>query len=281
MNQSYPYPIPGSQGNPNAFVADNTGVLGDVDQPLDGRTLVSVDYSQLTPGVTLTSYSFRITPGGEPQLWISGAILGNPATGLSFYISGGIGGQQYQVTIIVILGDTERRSDVLNVNLLGDGCSCSLPMPTAWPQDATSSDGSIIVNTAPRFFVSATAPVAPNVLDRWYDTTNGVVLDYISNGLFSSWVVPGGGSGGGGGTGGSSTIRRINPITPDGTKVSFNLTAIDGTTVTIAADAYLFVSLDGVWQEPTYQYSAAGNIVVFAQAPTADAKIFMLWFSGA
>jgi hypothetical protein len=51
--------------------------------------------------------------------------------------------------------------------------------------------------------------------------------------------------------------------------------------VAIAGDAYLLVSVDGVWQEPTSQYSAAGDIVVFAQPPTADAHVFMLWFSGA
>jgi hypothetical protein len=51
--------------------------------------------------------------------------------------------------------------------------------------------------------------------------------------------------------------------------------------VAIAADAYLLVSVDGVWQEPTLQYSAAGNVVVFGQAPNADSAVFMLWFSGA
>jgi hypothetical protein len=277
MNQSYPYPIPGAQANPNAFVADNTGQLGFIDQPLDGRTLVTVDYSQLVSTVTLTGYSFRVQPGGEPQLWISKPQIA--AAQLSFTVSGGIGGKIYTLTIVATTSNGIR-SDVLNVNVLGGDCGCSSVMPAPYFGDATSSDGSIIVNTAPRFFVSATAPVAPNVLDRWYDTTNGVVFDYISNGLFTSWVLAGAGGGGSGG-GGSSTIRKLNPIAPDGTKVSFNLTAIDGTTVAIAADAYLLVSLDGVWQEPTYQYSAAGNIVVFSQAPTADAKIFMLWFSGA
>jgi hypothetical protein len=276
---NYTYKIPGAQTDPNYFTADNTGVLGDLDQPLDGRTLVTVDYSSLAPAITLESYSFRVNLGGMPNLWIEDPAIDTTNVLLTFYLSGGIGGRQYQVTILATTDDTTVRSDVLNVNVQGDGCGCSLVAPLPYFGDATSSDGSIIVNTAPRFFVSATAPVAPNVLDRWYDTTNGVVLDYISNGLFTSWVIAGG-SGGGSGGGGSSTIRRLNPIAPDGVKTSFNLTAIDGTTVMIAADAYLMVSLDGVWQEPTYQYSAAGNIVVFAQAPTADAHVFMLWFSG-
>jgi hypothetical protein len=277
MNQSYPYPIPGAQADPNSFVADNTGILGDIDQPLDGRTLVTVDYSQLVPAVTLVGYSFRVRPGGEPQLWIAQPQMGTGT--LSFTVEGGIGGVQYEVTIVATT-DNGVRSDVLNVNLLGDGCGCSLIAPPPYFGDVTSSDGSVIVNTSPRFFVSATPPVGPNVLDRWYDTTNGIVLDYISNGLYTSWVITGGGGGGGGG-GGSSTIRRIDAITPDGVKVTFPLTAIDGTTVAITGDTYLLVSVDGVWQEPTSQYSAAGDIVVFTQPPTADAHVFMLWFSGA
>jgi hypothetical protein len=278
MNQSYPYPIPGAQANPNAFVADNTGQLGFVDQPLDGRTLVSVDYSQLIPAVTLVGYSFRVAPGGEPQLWVSKPQMG--AATLSFTVSEGRAGVQYEVTIVATTNNGVR-SDVLNVNLLGDDCGCSSVAPPPYFGDATSSDGSIIVNTAPRFFVSATPPTNPNVLDRWYDTTNAVVFDYISNGLFTSWVVSSSGGGGGGSGGGSSTIRKLNPIAPDGTIVAFTLTAVDGTMVAITADAYLLVSVDGVWQEPTFQYSAAGNTIIFGQAPTADAHVFMLWFSGA
>jgi hypothetical protein len=276
---NYPYPIPGSQGNQNAFVASNTGVLGDVDQPLDGRTLVTVDYSQLTPGVTLTGYSFRVSPGGEPQLWLDKSAIGNPATSFSFYISGGIGGRQYQVTIIATLGDAERRSDVLNVNVLGDGCGCTPSLPMSWYQDVTSSDGSIIVNDAPRFFVSGTPPVGANVLDRWYNTTSGLFYDYVSVGVGTLWVLSDSGSGGGGG-GGSSTIRKLVSIIPDGSTVTFTLTSGDGTTVDISNSSYLMVSQDGVWQEPGLQYIAVGNSITFAQAPATDATIFMLWFAG-
>jgi hypothetical protein len=278
MNQSYPYPIPGSIGNLNAFIADNTGVLGDVDQALDERTLITIDYSQLTPGVTLTGYSFRVSPGGSPQLSIGGSILG--ATSLSFYVSGGIGGRQYQVKVIVTLGDTERRSDVLNVNVLGDGGGCSLPMPALGLKDATSGDGSIIVNEAPRFFVSGTPPVGANVLDRWYNTTDGLVYDYISTGVGTLWSLVSSGGGGGGGGGSSSTIRKLISITPDGATAQFTLTSGDGTPVAITNSSYLMVSQDGVWQEPGLQYVASGSSITFAQPPAADAQIFMLWFAG-
>jgi hypothetical protein len=101
------------------------------------------------------------------------------------------------------------------------------------------------------------------------------VSDYITNGASASWVVSSGGGGGGGGT---STIRKISPIFPDGSNTTFVLTSQDSTPVNIAAANYLFVSVDGVWQEPGIQYTAAANVIIFSQAPTADAAIFMLWF---
>src|SRR5215475_3802216 len=189
----YQYPIPGSTIVQNAFVANNTGVLGDLDQSVDAKTRIIVDYSQLNPAVTLTGYSFRISPGGEPQLWIEATTLGSPATTLTFMVSGGIGGRQYRLAVDALLNTSEVRTDILNVNIQGEDCGCSIVLPPAPTNNAVSSDGSIITNTAPRFFVSATPPIGANVLDRWYNTTNGNQYDYISTGLTSEWVQAGGG----------------------------------------------------------------------------------------
>lgn len=79
--------------------------------------------------------------------------------------------------------------------------------------------------------------------------------------------------------GDGANIVKMNPITPDGTTTIFVLTASDGSTVGIAGANYLFVSVDGVWQEPGVQYTATGDQIAFAQAPTADAAVFMLWFA--
>lgn len=282
MNQSYPYPIPGATNtNPNAFVADNTGFLGDVDQSPDAKTLVSVDYSQLTQGVTLTGYSFRVSPGGSPQLWLSGSAI--TGASLSFYVSGGIGGVQYTVEVIATLGDTELRTDTLNVNIQGDGCSCVALAPVPVTSGVVSSDGLIIVNTSPRFFVSATPPVGPNVLDRWYDVVTDQIFDYVSNGPITYWT-PAGGSGGGGGGGGgggagdAANIVKIDAIVPDGSTATFSLTA-GATLVNVAGSNYLFVSVDGVWQEPSTQYAAVGNTITFNVPPSADSAVFMLWFA--
>lgn len=275
---NYQYQIPGQQGDPAAFVADTTLILGTYVKPLDARTLISVDYSQLIPAVALDSYSFRVKPGGEPQLWISEPELGLDANSLAFFIDGGIGGRAYTVTINATLASGEVRSDVLTVQVLGDDCGSCAPIAPPPPTGGiVSGDGLVIVNTAPRFFVSGTPPVNANVLDRWYDTATGVIWDYVSNGATSLWVPAGGGGGGGGGV----NILNITPILPDGSTTIFTLTAVIGVPVTIVGSNTLFVSVDGVWQDATTQYYATGNRISFAQAPAADANVFMLWFAPA
>lgn len=274
---NYPYPIPGSQANPAAFVADNTLDLGSYAKPLDARALITVDYSQLVPAVTLKGYSFRIRPGGEPQLRLENSTLSGAS--LSFYVNGGIGGRAYEVAIVVKLANTETRTDMLTVQVLGDDCGCALlPPPPA--QGVVSGDGSVIVNDLPRFFVSATIPVGANVLDRWYNVVNGEVYDYISNGLSTLWQLAGGG-GGGGGIGSNVAVINIVPIMPDGVTTLFTLSAIGGAPVNIASSATLFVSVDGVWQDSQTQYYAVGNQIQFAQPPSADSAVFMVWFAPA
>jgi hypothetical protein len=272
---NYSYKIPGAQANPNSFVADNTLILGTVDKPLDAHVQVSVDYSQVVPAITLQGYSFKVKPGGEPQLWIDESALGSPATSLMFIVSGGISGRAYEITINTKLVDGEIRSDTLNVNVLGDNCGCSLVSPSPISNGVVSGDGSIIVNQAPRFFISGTPPVGANVLDRWYDTATGNIWDYVSSGLSSFWALSDS-SGGGGGT---ANILNITPIRPDGVTTTFTLTSVVGQPVTIAGSNTLFVSVDGVWQDATTQYTATNNQITFAQAPGADSVVFMLWFA--
>jgi hypothetical protein len=273
---NYPYFIPGAQADPASFVADTTLQLGAYNKPLDARTLISVDYSQLIPAVTLENFFIRVRPGGEPQLWIDAASIDTTSTLLTFYAEGGIGGQAYEVVINTMLVDSGVRSDLLTINVLGDGCACMvLSLPPVSGGGATSGDGSIIVNMAPRFFVSASTPIGANVLDRWYNTTTGDIYDFVSNGLTSWWEKATVGGGGGYG----ANIVKMNPITPDGFTVGFTLTATDGTAVNIQTSNNLLVSVDGVWQEPTVQYAASIDVIEFAQAPFADSEIFMLWAS--
>jgi hypothetical protein len=112
-------------------------------------------------------------------------------------------------------------------------------------------------------------------LDRWYDTATGNIWDYVSSGLSSFWALSDS-SGGGGGT---ANILNITPIRPDGVTTTFTLTSVVGQPVTIAGSNTLFVSVDGVWQDATTQYTATNNQITFAQAPGADSVVFMLWFA--
>jgi hypothetical protein len=275
---NYPYKIPGAQTNPNSFVADNTFILGTVDKFLDARTQISVDYSALIPAVTLVNYSFKVKPGGDPQLWIDGSAL-NTSPLLTFYLNGGIAGRAYEVTINMLLDSGEIRSDVLTVQMFGDDCGCakvfSLSDVIAGATGAVSGDGALYVNSYPRFFVSVSTPVGARVLDRWYNLTNGNIYDYVSNGITSWWEEAT--IGGGGGYG--ANVVKMNSITPDGFTVQFTLTAIDGTVVDIQSTNSLLVSVDGVWQEPVTQYAASIDVVEFVQAPFVDSVIFMLWMS--
>jgi hypothetical protein len=279
---NYPYLIPGMQADPASFVANTTLTLGSYSKPLDARTLVTVDYSGVIPAISaISGFSFRVKPGGEPQLWVSEGQTGT-APSLSFFVQGGIAGRVYEVTITTKLDTGDTRSDVLNINVLDDdGCGCTFVMPLPIPGvgDVTSGDGAVIVNTAPRFFVSGTIPVGANVLDRWYNTSNGLFYDYVSTGITTLWQQAGGGGGGGGG--GGANILNISPIHPDGVTTTFNLTTTAGAPVVIAGSSSLFVSVDGVWQDGMTQYVAVNNQVQFTQAPSADSQVFMLWFAPA
>ena len=288
---NYPYLIPGQQANTTSFVANATLKLGAYSQAIDAITTISVDYSQLIPAVALGGYSFRVSPGGSPPMWINNSVISGNAM-LTFTVSGGIGGQAYEVAINATLADGERRTDILVVNVLGDDNCCNSALSSFGYGSGggggtgdggggiIDSDGSlIIINDKPRFFVAGLPPVGANVLDRWYETSTGNVYDYITNGVTSYWQLAGGGGGGDGGGGSAANIINMNPIHPDGSSTGFTLTAVGGTPVTISASNTLFVSVDGVWQDCTTQYSAANNRITFTQAPGADSNIFMLWFA--
>jgi hypothetical protein len=270
-----PYPIPGAQVDANSFFADNTLVLGTLDQPLDARTLVSIDYSKLIPATSVVNYSFRVKPGGEPQLSFEDSDIDTAGVILSFYVRGGIGGTQYTVQVMTTLDTGEIRSDTLYVNVQGDGCCCTSLLPRPTFTDETDAGGMTIVNRAPRFFVSATPPVGANVLDRWYNVTTDQVFDFITNGVATSWRLAGGGGGGGG----TMRIVRMQPIVPDGVAVTFTLIAVDLSAVSVVNSEDLFVSQDGVWQQGPVQYAAGGNRITFNSAPAPDASIFMVWFA--
>jgi hypothetical protein len=291
---NYQYPIPGMQGKQNYFVADTTHKLGTVNKYISESPILTVDYSQLVPTVTLGSnYFFRISPGGMPGLGINN--LGVLGSILTFQLGPGIGGNQYTVSVIMGLSTGEYRTDVLYVNVIdpNEDAVCCPPaqgtgqLPTSLQ---TTGGGLTYVNTAPRWFVSSVEPTNPNIMDQWYNPANGYVYEYETNGLVSDWVIIGEGpvplppitppnpivppT-----PAGAVPIIKMYPISPNGTALTFNLYALDGTAVTIDSPNTLLVYVDGVRQEPVAQYTTTSSQIIFSTPPSADSYIWILWFS--
>lgn len=277
---NYPYLIPGQQGQPEIFVSNISGQLGAYNKPPDTIIQLEVDYSQLPAPPAIATYSFRVRPGGSPPLNISQITLDATNAILRFVIQGGIAGRTYTVTIDIIGPAGGVRSDVLIVNVLGDDDDCSAvrPLPLA-PPASVSGDGNVYVNTAPRFFVSGTTPTNGRPLDQWYNVSTGDVYCCLTNGITTYWTldIPAGGSAVTPVS--AATIVKMLPIASDGLATTFTMVAATGVTVSVIGAQTLFVSLDGVWQEPLVDYAAGGNQITFTTAPNADSQVFMLWFA--
>jgi hypothetical protein len=188
---NYPYLIPGQQSQPELFTADVSGRLGYYDKSVNEIVQLQVDYSKLSVPPTISSYSFEITPGGEPQLRVTSPTVATNT--LSFTVQGGIAGRTYAMAINTIgYSSGSVRSDWLTINVLDDysvgnsGC-CQIVNPLSLNNGATSPDGSLFINTAPRFFVSATPPDGAQVMDQWWDTITLNLFVFISDGTASYW----------------------------------------------------------------------------------------------
>jgi hypothetical protein len=71
------------------------------------------------------------------------------------------------------------------------------------------------------------------------------------------------------------SFRKLDSITSafNGAQTVFT-TAVSSIQVTPAGAEYLFVSLDGIWQEPAVAFSVSGNTIIFTTPPTADTRFF-------
>jgi hypothetical protein len=80
--------------------------------------------------------------------------------------------------------------------------------------------------------------------------------------------------------GGTVNTVLLNQIVPDGTTTHFTglTVAMNGHLVNVAKNEELQVSLNGVVQQPGASYNATGNTITFAEAPEANADIFITWF---
>lgn len=184
------FALPSGVVNTNSayFIADNTtlpfGPL--IKQPTD-QTLVVIDYSIAIP---ITSYKFTVDVSSNPQLVISYVQTDPTGAMLWFLLSGGIPGQQYNISIHIAYGYVAySRVDTLIVNIPSSGdCNCDTinPVPTIYSQLPLLGTQAY-VNTGIRYFWGSTPPSNPNVLDQWWNPSTQTLLEWATDGTNYSW----------------------------------------------------------------------------------------------
>jgi len=258
--------------------------MGSFNKPIDGRVQISVDYSKLIPSVVVGKVWFEIEPGGVPPLTIDSVIT--TSTLVTFFVAGGYSDMSYNIVVNATLADGSIHSDLLVVSVFGeDGCDCACITSTYADNYIQFGNQEVFVNKYPRFFVSGTTPTNANLLDRWYDLNNQTWYDYVTDGITNFWAVSGVGLpppdvGSIGGVTGNITIKKMQPLALDGVTATFPLISVDLYTPNVTTDNSLFVSMDGVWQEPTTQFTASGSSITFTVPPAADSYVFILWIFG-
>ena len=183
------------------FYADTTHKFGPyVKEPFD-QTLVVIDYSQASPAITVTSYTFHVDISSNPELVAAYPQVDATGHVLLFLISGGIAGQQYNIAINI---NGTARTDTLTINIPSSGeCDCEFinPVPAIYNQVPLWGGG--YTNTAVRVFWGP-EPSNPNVMDQWFDPVDRRLWEWMTDGTRFFWIDIGtegilDGEGGGGG----------------------------------------------------------------------------------
>ena len=171
------------------YVVDGSAPLGPhVKQPSD-QTLVLVDYTGLAASIIITSFSFLMDVSSNPELVVAYPMLNATGNVLSFLLSGGIEGQQYNLSITVQY-DHGPRADTLTINIPSSG-ECDFapinPVPAIYNQAPLWGGG--YINTAVRLFWGAVAPANPNALDQWFNPTTRILSEWMTDGQTAFWSV--------------------------------------------------------------------------------------------
>jgi hypothetical protein len=182
------FALPASVVNSSsAFFYANVSALGTlVKEPTD-QTLVVVDYSQVDPAVVVTSVDFSVDVSSNPSLIISYPVVDSTGLVVTFLLSGGIAGQQYNIAMLAHLV-SGTRTNTLKVNVptfAGSVQPPINPVPAIYTQLPLSTDG--FINTALRYFWGAAPPNAPSVLDQWYNTTTETLFEWATDGTSFFW----------------------------------------------------------------------------------------------
>jgi hypothetical protein len=205
---NFPAALPVNYSNTAYFYPDETGILGSFTKAPDAKTLVALDYTSLLSALNLNlqNMSYVLDYGTAPQLVISGTTIQADNNIVSFIVSGGLNGVRYVLTISAAMSDGE----TVNIQYLevvvsapgsvavgcGDpalagrvGVSGGPPISNVYQQASLlNGDGTTFGSTFVVFWVSSIAPTTANILDRWYNTQDGLVYERVTDGQSVFWV---------------------------------------------------------------------------------------------
>ena len=161
-----------------------------IKQPSD-QTLVIIDFfdSGATPIVT---YSFSVDVSTNPQLVLAYPQIDATGHSLSFLMSGGIVGQQYDIQISIQYqvdpDTTAGRVEHLIISIPSTaGTDIINPVPAIYNQIPLWGGG--YINSAVRAFWGSVPPSNPNVLDQWFSTADGILYEWATDGTTPQWVI--------------------------------------------------------------------------------------------
>jgi hypothetical protein len=184
------YSLPSGVVNTDSayFFAGSTLTFGPLVKQLSDQTLVIIDYSQLTPAIEVTTFDFAVDVSSNPALVVSYAHVAAAGAELEFLISGGIAGQQYNITVTVDPSGAAR-SDVLTVNIPSQSGDCAQinPVPQLYTQLPLGLDG--YVNSGVRYFWGSLPPATPNVMDQWYSSDSATLYEWVTDGTTFFWQI--------------------------------------------------------------------------------------------
>lgn len=210
----------------NAYLYPVAGAnLGNLAKPQIDKLMVQMDYSGwLQPGEMLQSASYKLSPGTVPPMLTTNSAIGPtlatpPLVGglVTFLLSQGQPGVTYAllVTVVSTLGRTKTDPLGIQVNANGRGEDCgpydrrsppgypSLPggypagfvppvQPPAMPaqQEASVLNGNstVVATSFITFSVGPSAPAPANILDKWWNTVDGCLYDYVTDGVSAFWI---------------------------------------------------------------------------------------------
>ena len=184
------FALPSGVVNTNSayfFAIGGSSEFGPLVKQLSDQTLVLINYTQVTPPPLVTAVSFTVDVSSNPELMVAYPYVDQSGALASFLISGGIEGQQYNITITAQV-PTGLRSDVLRVNIPSSGdCECERinPVPAQYNQLPLGTQG--YVNTGARYFWGSAPPANPNVMDQWFNPTTNTLYEWVTDGSSFYW----------------------------------------------------------------------------------------------